>query len=179
MGVYSWSAKAGWSGDAPSSMTLTPAVQCQLIQMMESWHYSSNMIDILTNQNQTKNHSPARSWEASPHCDKRRYRLEIVPAVQCYTSFSGREMFSCLTEKMIMPSFPQDSTKYSSSCAEGHTPVCRGLPQSDLSRRHTLHTVGNINSPARDKTLPLTLAPRLFFSYSSWAEHNTVDTVRV
>ena len=81
---------------------------------------------------------------------------------------------------MIMPSFPQDWTKYSSFCAEGLTPVYRGLPQSDLSRRergHTLHAVGNINSSAREKTLPLTSAPQLMSAIAPlfklcWTEHS-------
>lgn len=89
MGVYSWSAEAGGSRDAPSSMTLTYAVQYQLIPLMESdtiaqmWQTSS--------QTTQRAMAPARSWEASPHCDKSRYRLEIAPAVRWCTWYSDSE----------------------------------------------------------------------------------------
>lgn len=59
---------------------------------------------------------------------------------------------------MTLPFFLQDSKKYSSYCAEGHTPVCRGLPQFDLShqeRGHTLHTVGYMNKQPSQRQLTL------------------------
>lgn len=102
-------AEAGGSRDAPSSVTLAHAVQCQLIPLMESDTIAHMRQTSFTTQRQTKSHSPARSWEASLRRDKRRYGLEIAPAVQCYTRYSDgeweRNIF--MSQKMIMPSFPQ------------------------------------------------------------------------
>lgn len=183
-GVYSRSTGAGGSRGGPSSVTLTQHKR-QLIPLIKC---SSCEIDILSKR-QTIGRNPARSWEASTHCDKE--EIQAGDRASCPGRMSdslgsnGREILSCFTEKIIRPFFSQDSTKYSSFCPESHTPVYCGLPLSDLSRRErgdTLHTIVNINSAARDKTLPLKIAPREsepFPSYSSCAKRKTVDTVRV
>lgn len=166
MAVYScWSVRAGGSRDVPSSVTLTHTHSTMSTHSTHGgWHYSSYELDMLSIQCQTKSHSSGRSWEASPHCDKRRYRLEILStAPVLYQILWWRveeKYFHASQGKWLCPPSPQDWTKHFSCCARDHTPVCRGLPQSDLShreRRHTLHTVGNINSPARDN--PPTLPP--------------------
>lgn len=50
--------KAGGSRDAPSSVTLTHAVQCQLISLMGSDIIAHMGQPSLTTQHQTKSHNP-------------------------------------------------------------------------------------------------------------------------
>ncbi len=82
--------------------------------------------------------------KASLYCNKRRCRLEIVPAVQCYTWYSDcewdRNSFMCHRKWLCSPS-SKTPRKYSSYHAESHTPMCRGLPQFDLSRQERGHTL--------------------------------------
>lgn len=125
MGVYNCSAEAGGTRDAPSPVTLTHTVQCQLIPLMESdtaahsrWTYSPPT---------ARQRAVALLDPERPHFAAiRRCRLEIVPAVQCYTWYSDGEWERnmCMSNRendyALLPKTPQNA----SHLAPGATPRC-------------------------------------------------------
>lgn len=112
--------------------------------------------------------------------------MSTVPVLYLILWLCARENYFHVSWGTIMPS---PKTQQNTPYFVDHTPLCCGLPQSNLSRRergHTLHTMENINSLARDKTLPLKLAsewfsdiPLLFkLCWAQYSGHSQALTLR-